>query len=113
MLLTSCLASLLCFGLPDYLPGKRAFAMHLLLFHGFISAIFLQVRDGIIFFELPKFVLELIPAAAQVKNTVWIAATHGLISFVAVLWYVYTHTHRRWQATLPLVKAVTAHAKAE
>lgn len=104
MLLTSCIASFLCFGLPDYLPGKRAFALNLLLFHGLVSIIFIQLPDGIVLYELPKLAVDLIPQLGSIKNTAFIAGIHLFVSFLGVLW---------WQATLGLVRAASMHAKAQ
>ncbi|SHO76929.1 Uncharacterized protein MSYG_1268 [Malassezia sympodialis ATCC 42132] len=102
MLLTSSICALLCFGLPDYMPGKRAVAIQLLLFHGIVSAVFMRLPDGVVTFQLPAKLLELLPWLGMYRMPIWIAAVHGCIAVLATGW---------WQATLPQVQAVAAHAK--
>ena len=60
-LIASSVTAVLCFGLPDYLPGKRAFAVQLLIFHAIVSALWLQADPVVL---------------------------HGLLSLVISGWYV-------------------------
>lgn len=103
-ILTSCVGCLLCFMLPDYLPGKRALALQLFLFHGIVAILFWLLPPGIVLYKLPVFVLNLFPLLEQVPNTVFIGSAHAVVSFVGVCW---------WQATIPTVQALTARLKTE
>ncbi|KAG8774595.1 hypothetical protein FRC12_001894 [Ceratobasidium sp. 428] len=92
MLLASCLASLLCFNLPEFLPGKRAFAIQLLIYHSVAAAMLFQSPRFI-----PHSLGSLAESVAITPEKIW-GTLHGMISVGLGLW---------WQFTLPLVK----HAK--
>ncbi|KAF8494793.1 hypothetical protein JB92DRAFT_3084864 [Gautieria morchelliformis] len=85
LLLASCLAALLVFSLPEFLPGKRAFAMALLLYHSIASTML---------FQSPRFIPHSFgPLAEQAKLTpevLW-GACHGIISLGLGIW---------WQTTI-------------
>ncbi|KAI0806260.1 hypothetical protein BC629DRAFT_1486556 [Irpex lacteus] len=80
-----CAAALLCFGLPEFLPGKRALAVGLSLYH---------VTCSTVLFNSPRFIPHSFgPVAESVKATpehVW-GVLHGLIGFGFAMW---------WQATV-------------
>ncbi|QRV76064.1 hypothetical protein RhiJN_18899 [Ceratobasidium sp. AG-Ba] len=90
LLLASCLASLLCFNLPEFLPGKRAFAIQLLAYHSIVAALL---------FQSPRFIPHslgtLAESVAITPEKIW-GSLHGLISLGLGMW---------WQSTLPQVKA--------
>ncbi|KAF9267656.1 hypothetical protein L218DRAFT_954845 [Marasmius fiardii PR-910] len=76
-----CLASVLCFSLPDTLPGKRAFALGLCLYHTVCSTIL---------FQAPRFIPHTFgPLCEQYTITPEVAwsAMHGLIGFTFMLWW--------------------------
>lgn len=75
------------YGLPDFLPGKRAFAVQMLFFHGIASVVFLQMDPRLLAVRLPAFVDAWIPAE-QVPFRGVIAATHATVAILATLWYV-------------------------
>lgn len=91
LLLASCLASLLCFNLPEFLPGKRAFAIQLLIYHTIAATIL---------FQSPRFVPHSFgPLAESLSVTpekIW-GAIHGLVSLGVGMW---------WQFTLGYAKLV-------
>ncbi|KAF5375674.1 hypothetical protein D9615_009330 [Tricholomella constricta] len=86
LVLASCLTSLLCYSLPEFLPGKRAFAMGLCIYHSIASTIL---------FQAPRFIPHSFgPLMEQYKITpeiVW-GVFHGFVGLGMVTW---------WQATLP------------
>jgi len=85
-----CLASLLCFGLPEYLPGKRAFAIGLVIYHSICSTVLLQA---------PRVIPHSFGAFAEsyrcTPEVVW-GCMHGILSVWLAFW---------WQATLPYTQA--------
>jgi len=81
---------LLLYGLPDYLPGKRAAAIMLLLYHGAASSILLNAEPFIEF----AFHESLAKHGVRVETIAGVA--HGLLSLITVSW---------WQASLGAVKA--------
>ncbi|KXN86506.1 hypothetical protein AN958_09978, partial [Leucoagaricus sp. SymC.cos] len=91
--LSTCLVSFLCFPLPDFLPGKRALAMGLCIYHSVASTIL---------FQSPRFIPHSFgPLAEQYKLTpeiLW-GILHGLVGLGMVMW---------WQVTVQL----TAMARA-
>ncbi|KAI3628856.1 hypothetical protein CBS14141_000559 [Malassezia furfur] len=108
-LIASSVSCLLMFGLPDFLPGKRAFAVQLLLFHAIVSSVFFQLDPHIIQLELPPFFAETLHGdeiLEKVPIQMIVGVLHGLLSLLITVW---------WQATIPLVKgaAQMAHAKAQ
>ncbi|EKM76713.1 hypothetical protein AGABI1DRAFT_115605 [Agaricus bisporus var. burnettii JB137-S8] len=94
--LSTCLISLLCYSLPDFLPGKRALAMGLCVYHSVASTVF---------FQAPRFIPHSLgPLAEQYKVTpeiVW-GTLHGLIGLGMVAW---------WQVTVPLTSLARAASK--
>ncbi|KAF8609166.1 hypothetical protein BDV93DRAFT_518021 [Ceratobasidium sp. AG-I] len=91
LMLASCLASLLCFGLPEFLPGKRAFAIQLLIYHSVAAAIL---------FQSPRFIPHSLGSLAEslaiTPEKIW-GAAHGLVSVGLGTW---------WQLTLGYAKMV-------
>ncbi|KAH7099800.1 hypothetical protein BKA62DRAFT_708857 [Auriculariales sp. MPI-PUGE-AT-0066] len=91
MLLASCIASFLCYSLPDFLPGKRAFVIMLVIYHTVSSTILYQA---------PRFIPHSFGAAFEgvkvIPETVW-GTLHGLIGLLFVFW---------WQQTIPVTRAV-------
>ncbi|KAG7089669.1 hypothetical protein E1B28_011329 [Marasmius oreades] len=84
-----CLASVLCFSLPDILPGKRAFALGLCLYHTVCSTIL---------FQAPRFIPYTFgPLCEQYMVTpeiTW-SVMHGLVGFTFMIW---------WQSTVSAVQ---------
>ncbi|KAG6908945.1 hypothetical protein DXG01_002724 [Tephrocybe rancida] len=96
LVLASCLMSLLCFSLPEYLPGKRALAIGLCVYHTSASTIL---------FQSPRFIPHTLGSLAEAyKLTPEVAwgILHGVVGLGMVVW---------WQATLPLTAMVRAAAK--
>lgn len=91
------LICLLLYGLPDYLPGKRAAAIMLLLYHGAASSILLNA-EPFIDFAFPD-----VLAKAGVRVETISGVAHGLLSLLMVSW---------WQASLGAVKAQAGGAPA-
>lgn len=79
------------FALPDFLPGKRAFAVQLLLFHAVISAVAFQLDPRVVRVSLPAFVTDNLPVdeiLEKVPVTYIIGTIHGLLSLLITVWYV-------------------------
>ncbi|KAG6875776.1 hypothetical protein C0993_007469, partial [Termitomyces sp. T159_Od127] len=93
LVLASCLMSLLCFSLPEFLPGKRALAIGLCVYHTTASTVL---------FQAPRFVPYSFGAFFETykvtPEVVW-GALHGLVGLGMVVW---------WQVTLPLSVAARA-----
>ncbi|CAE7234265.1 unnamed protein product [Rhizoctonia solani] len=91
LLIASCLASLLCFGLPEFLPGKRAFAIQLLIYHSIAATIL---------FQSPRFIPHSLGSVAETVGVtpekIW-GALHGVVSVMIGMW---------WQFTLGYAKAM-------
>jgi len=87
----SCIASVLCYSLPDFLPGKRALALGLLMYH---------VTASSALFYSPRFIpftLGPLPESLGITaERIW-AAGHGLVVIGLSLW---------WQLTLQFTKMV-------
>ncbi|PAV15465.1 hypothetical protein PNOK_0922900 [Pyrrhoderma noxium] len=87
----SCIAALLCFSLPEFLPGKRAVAIALTVYHCTCSTIL---------FQAPRFIPhtfgELFESFKLTPEILW-GGAHGLIALGFVFW---------WQATVGLTAAV-------
>ncbi|SPO26761.1 uncharacterized protein UTRI_04070_B [Ustilago trichophora] len=81
---------ILLYGLPDYLPGKRAAAILLLLYHGVASSVLLNA-EPFINFAFPE---ALAKQGVRVETVAGVA--HGLLSLITVSW---------WQASLGAVRA--------
>ena len=80
----------LLYGLPDYLPGKRAAAILMLLYHGVASSVLLNAEPFIDF----AFSESLAKHGVRVETIAGVA--HGIMSLVTVSW---------WQASLGAVRA--------
>ncbi|KAF8880082.1 hypothetical protein BD779DRAFT_1676130 [Infundibulicybe gibba] len=93
LVLASCITALLCFALPEFLPGKRALAMGLSVYHAIASTIL---------FQAPRFIPHTFgPLLEQYKVTpeiVW-GALHGLVGLGMVVW---------WQGTVHLAAMARA-----
>ena len=90
MLLAVSIGCLLVAGLPDFLPGKRAFAVALLIYHAGFSTVYLQA---------PRFIpISFGPFAEQLTITPerTLGFIHGVLSLAMTGW---------WQTTLPQVAA--------
>lgn len=77
-------------GVPDYLPGKRALALGLMLYHTGVAAIL---------FQAPRFVPISLGALAERLSTTperSLSVAHGVLGLLITVW---------WQATLPSVQA--------
>ncbi|KAH8113870.1 hypothetical protein DFH11DRAFT_280317 [Phellopilus nigrolimitatus] len=89
--LASCVASFLCFSLPDFLPGKRALAIGLTVYHCIASTVLYQA---------PRFIPLSFGALFESFNVtpenVW-GTLHGIISLGFVFW---------WQATVAQAAAM-------
>lgn len=81
---------ILLYGLPDYLPGKRAAAILLLLYHGVASSILLNAEPFIDF----AFADALSKHGVRVETIAGVA--HGFMSLMTVSW---------WQSSLGAVRA--------
>ncbi|CDR88504.1 uncharacterized protein SPSC_04331 [Sporisorium scitamineum] len=81
---------MLLYGLPDYLPGKRAAAILLLLYHGVASSVLLNA-DPFIDFAFPEILAK---HGVTVEAVAGVA--HGFMSLLTVSW---------WQASLGAVRA--------
>ncbi|KAG8831053.1 hypothetical protein FRC17_003786 [Serendipita sp. 399] len=92
-LLASFLAALMCWKLPEFLPGKRAFALQLCLYHTIATTALLHT---------PRFIpitLGATPESLGVTiERIW-CAMHGLLSAAFALW---------WHITLPYAVALKA-----
>lgn len=62
MSLSTCLISLLCFPLPDFLPGKRALAMGLCVYHSVASTVL---------FQAPRFIPHSFGPLAEQLSVIW------------------------------------------
>ncbi|KAH9886434.1 hypothetical protein C8Q73DRAFT_748919 [Cubamyces lactineus] len=92
----TCLMSLLCFGLPEFLPGKRALAITLCIYH---------VTCSTILFNAPRFIPYSFGALAEsfraTPEVVW-GTLHGLLGLGFAVW---------WQATVQLAAAMSKAVK--
>ncbi|KAF9519328.1 hypothetical protein BS47DRAFT_1337087 [Hydnum rufescens UP504] len=86
LIIATCIASLLCFGLPDMQPGKRAVAIMLIIYHCFTSTVLIQSPRFI-----PMSFGNLAETFKITPEVVW-GTAHGIMSLFFVFW---------WQATLP------------
>ncbi|ESK98284.1 hypothetical protein Moror_34 [Moniliophthora roreri MCA 2997] len=89
LVLGTCIASLLCFSLPEFLPGKRALALGLCVYHSICSTIL---------FQAPRFIpLSFGPFYEEYKLTPEIAwgCLHGLLGLGMMVW---------WQSTVHFVR---------
>lgn len=93
LLLASCIVSGLCFSLPEFMPGKRALAIGLCIYHSIASTIL---------FQAPRFIpYSFGPFMEQQRITpeiVW-GICHGILGLGMVVW---------WQATVQLAAMARA-----
>ncbi|KIK95576.1 hypothetical protein PAXRUDRAFT_826878 [Paxillus rubicundulus Ve08.2h10] len=86
----TCLASVLLFPLPEFLPGKRALAIAFCVYHSIASTIL---------FQAPRFIPHTFGAWFEamkiIPENVW-GTLHGLLGLAMVVW---------WQLTLPYAAA--------
>ncbi|KAH9847457.1 hypothetical protein C2E23DRAFT_848537 [Lenzites betulinus] len=91
-----CIASLLCFGLPEFLPGKRALAIALCVYH---------VTCSTVLFNAPRFIPHSFGALAETYRAtpeiVW-GTLHGLVGLGFAVW---------WQATVQIAAAMAQVTK--
>ncbi|KAF5310593.1 hypothetical protein D9619_008241 [Psilocybe cf. subviscida] len=93
LVLGTCIACLLCFRLPEWLPGKRALAIGLTVYHTVCSTILYQA---------PRFIPHSFGALAEswkiTPEAVW-GTAHGFVGLGMVVW---------WQATVHLAQMARA-----
>ncbi|KAF8961760.1 hypothetical protein BDZ97DRAFT_1184839 [Flammula alnicola] len=90
LVLASCITSLLCFNLPEFLPGKRALAIGLTVYHTVCSTILYQA---------PRFIPHSFgPWRRLTPELVW-GTAHGIVGFGMVIW---------WQGTVHLAQMARA-----
>ncbi|KAN0084387.1 hypothetical protein V8E55_007891 [Tylopilus felleus] len=91
----TCVASVLVFPLPEFLPGKRALAIALCVYHSIASTIL---------FQAPRFMPHTfgpwLESLQVTPENVW-ATFHGVVGLLMVVW---------WQLTLQNAKAFRAKA---
>ncbi|KIY64040.1 hypothetical protein CYLTODRAFT_438353 [Cylindrobasidium torrendii FP15055 ss-10] len=84
LLLGSCATSFLCYGLPDFLPGKRALAIGLCIYHSACSTVLYQA---------PRIIPHSFGTLAEgyniIPETVW-GTVHGILGLSMVLWWQFT-----------------------
>ncbi|PKI85794.1 hypothetical protein MVES_000287 [Malassezia vespertilionis] len=81
-LIASSVACVLVAGLPDYLPGKRAFAIQIMLFHALVGLVFLHLDPAVLRATLPPQVIAFVPVLARAPLPKLVAILHGLISLL-------------------------------
>lgn len=82
---------LLSFGLPDFLPGKRASAAQLLIYHAVVSAVFYQADPAWLRLALPPFVAKHVDATqilAFAPLPMILGTLHGTLALLISVWYV-------------------------
>ncbi|RPD56012.1 hypothetical protein L226DRAFT_485641 [Lentinus tigrinus ALCF2SS1-7] len=93
----TCIASLLCFSLPEFLPGKRALAIALCVYHATCSTIL---------FNAPRFIPyslgDLAESYRATPEVVW-GTLHGLLGLGFAVW---------WQATVQMAAMAAQLTKA-
>ncbi|KAI0716438.1 hypothetical protein C8Q76DRAFT_767555 [Earliella scabrosa] len=81
----TCIAALLCFGLAEFLPGKRALAIALCIYHATCSTVL---------FNAPRFIPHSFGPVAEswraTPEVVW-GTLHGIVGLGFAVW---------WQATV-------------
>ncbi|OSD01412.1 hypothetical protein PYCCODRAFT_1468588 [Trametes coccinea BRFM310] len=92
----TCVASLLCFGLPEFLPGKRALAIALGIYH---------VTCSTILYNAPRFIPHTFGNFAEsyrmTPEVVW-GTLHGVLGLGFAVW---------WQATVQQAALMAKAAK--
>ncbi|PPQ86678.1 hypothetical protein CVT25_006753 [Psilocybe cyanescens] len=93
LVLGTCIASLLVFNLPEFLPGKRALAIGLCVYHTICSTVL---------FQAPRFIPHSFGALAESLNVTpeiaW-GTAHGFVGLAMIAW---------WQATVQLTQMARA-----
>ncbi|KAF4618158.1 hypothetical protein D9613_011638 [Agrocybe pediades] len=93
LVLASCITSLLCFSLPEFLPGKRALAIGLCVYHTVCSTVLYQAPRFIPHTFGPYFeTLKITP------EVVW-GTAHGIVGLGMIVW---------WQGTVHLAQMARA-----
>ncbi|KAH0835903.1 hypothetical protein J3R83DRAFT_9798, partial [Lanmaoa asiatica] len=91
----TCIASVLVFPLPEFLPGKRALAIGLCVYHSIASTIL---------FQAPRFIPHTFGAWFEslriTPENIW-GTFHGVLGFMMVVW---------WQLTLQYASAFRGRA---
>ncbi|KAF9652611.1 hypothetical protein BDM02DRAFT_3109188 [Thelephora ganbajun] len=87
--LGTCLTSLLCYSLPEFLPGKRAVAIGLSLYHTTVSTVLFQAPRFIPTTFGPQF-----EAYKLTPEVVW-GILHGIVGLSFGFW---------WQATIGMAQ---------
>ncbi|EJF57385.1 hypothetical protein BD309DRAFT_957471 [Dichomitus squalens] len=94
----TCIASLLCFSLPEFLPGKRALAIALCIYH---------VTCSTILFNAPRIIPYSFGALAEsyraTPENVW-GTLHGIVGLGFAVW---------WQATVQIAAVMAQIQKAQ
>ncbi|KAI9509260.1 hypothetical protein F5148DRAFT_1275356 [Russula earlei] len=85
LVLSVCIIALLCFPLPEFLPGKRALAIGLCVYHSIISTVLFQAPRFIPYSFGPFF-----EAYKVTPEIVW-GCFHGFLGLGFVAW---------WQSTV-------------
>lgn len=98
LLLSSFLSAYLVWGLPEFLPGKRALALQLCLYHTIVTTAL---------WHAPRFIPYTIGAGPEslgiTVERVW-CASHALMSAALAIW---------WHVTLPYTAAIKSGAKTQ
>ncbi|KII87597.1 hypothetical protein PLICRDRAFT_162334 [Plicaturopsis crispa FD-325 SS-3] len=77
----SCATAFLCFSLPEFLPGKRAFAIGLCLYHSVCSTILIQTPRFI-----PHSFGPLLESFKFTPEILW-GGLHGVLSLAFLAWW--------------------------
>ncbi|KAH7886850.1 hypothetical protein F5I97DRAFT_1870709 [Phlebopus sp. FC_14] len=90
LIAATCIATILVYPLPEFLPGKRALAIALCVYHSVASTIL---------FQAPRFIPHTFGASFEsmklTPEVVW-GTFHGVLGLAMVVW---------WQGTLPYAAA--------
>ncbi|KJA21431.1 hypothetical protein HYPSUDRAFT_77842 [Hypholoma sublateritium FD-334 SS-4] len=93
LVFASCIACLLVYNLPEFLPGKRALAISLTVYHSVVSTILYQA---------PRFIPHSFGPLAEAwritPEAAW-GTAHGIIGLGMVVW---------WQGTVHLAQMARA-----
>ncbi|KAI0764595.1 hypothetical protein BD413DRAFT_169096 [Trametes elegans] len=94
----TCVMALLCFSLPEFLPGKRALAIGLCIYH---------VTCSTVLYNAPRFIPHSFGALAEsyraTPEIVW-GTLHGFVGLGFAVW---------WQATVQLTAAMARATKSQ
>ncbi|KAI0288372.1 hypothetical protein BC826DRAFT_1038764, partial [Russula brevipes] len=89
LVLGVCIMALLCYPLPEFLPGKRALAIGLCVYHSIISTVLFQAPRFIPYSFGPFF-----EAYKATPEIVW-GCMHGFLGLGFVTWWQGTVAYRR------------------